>query len=71
MTPLYAVVHINLWLFNMVLIVYPHFGTETISIVLYLFGRPSIYTSSLEVAKQVVSTKSGFYKAEDTSAITL
>nr|BAL05101.1 cytochrome P450 [Phanerodontia chrysosporium] len=51
--------------------VYRDAGTETISAIPYVFGPPCIYTSSPEVAKQVVSTKGQFFKAYDTTLITL
>ena len=41
---------------------YARFGTETISTVPYLFGDPAIYTCSLEVARQILSTQGEFYK---------
>ncbi|EIM82087.1 cytochrome P450 [Stereum hirsutum FP-91666 SS1] len=51
--------------------VYERAGVETISVLAYLFGRPSIYTCSIEVAKQVVATKGQFEKPLDTSQIVL
>ncbi|KAL7277610.1 hypothetical protein ACG7TL_008537 [Trametes sanguinea] len=51
--------------------VYSRAGTETISALPYLFGTPAIYTSSPEVARQVVSTKGQFFKEHDTVLITL
>ncbi|GJE92691.1 cytochrome P450 [Phanerochaete sordida] len=51
--------------------VYKAAQSETISVIPILFGRPSIYTSSAEVARQVVSTQSAFYKTQETTEITL
>ena len=48
--------------------VYPRYGTETISIVGYMFGKPTISTISVEVAKQIVSTKGDYIKGEELSA---
>jgi len=45
--------------------VYKRYRSETISVVPFLFGRPSLYTSSLEVAKQVLSANAPFEKAPD------
>ncbi|KAI0656081.1 cytochrome P450 [Cubamyces menziesii] len=50
---------------------YARHGTETISSLPYLFGEPAIYTSSLEVARQIVSTRGSFYKHTETTGITL
>ncbi|KAI0323885.1 cytochrome P450 [Cubamyces sp. BRFM 1775] len=51
--------------------VYARYGTETISSLPYLFGEPAIYTSSLEVARQVLSPRGGFYKSREFTATTL
>ncbi|KAH9895604.1 cytochrome P450 [Cubamyces lactineus] len=51
--------------------VYARHGTETISSLPYLFGSPAIYTSSLEVARQVLSTRGAFYKSREFTAVTL
>ena len=49
--------------------VYPKHGTETISIVPYLFGQPSILTINLEVARQIISPKGmDWIKSEQISA---
>ncbi|KAF8216595.1 cytochrome P450 [Mycena galopus ATCC 62051] len=37
--------------------IYPRFGSENISIVPFLFGQPFLYTSSLEVANQILSSQ--------------
>ena len=50
---------------------YSRYGTETISALPYLLGGPAIYTSSLEVARQIVSTKGSFCKSPEITAITL
>ena len=51
--------------------VYGHAGTETISAIPYLFGKPVLYTSALEVARQIVSTRGSMHKERDTIEITL
>ncbi|GJE92705.1 cytochrome P450 [Phanerochaete sordida] len=51
--------------------VYRDAGTETITTLPYLFGPPCVYTSSPEVARQVVSTKGQFFKELGTVLITL
>ncbi|KAH9912149.1 cytochrome P450 [Epithele typhae] len=51
--------------------VYKRHGTETISSLPYLFGGPAIYTSSLDVARQIVAMKGEFYKTKEMTAITL
>ena len=51
--------------------VYKDLGSDTICFIPYLFGMPTIYTCSLDVARQIVSTRGGFYKSEDMSEITL
>ncbi|KAI0323886.1 cytochrome P450 [Cubamyces sp. BRFM 1775] len=50
---------------------YARYGTETISCLPILFGGPAIYTSSLEVARQIVSTRGSTYKHIETTRITL
>jgi hypothetical protein len=48
-------------------LVYHRFGNDTVSVVPFLFGAPSLYTRSMEVTRQVVSAgeKTGtFGKAE-------
>ena len=52
-------------------LVYARFGTETISSLPYLFGEPAVYTCSIEVARQIVSTRGPFYKSPEITAITL
>ena len=37
-----------------VLAVYKRYASETISVVPFLLGRPLVYTSSLEVARQIL-----------------
>ncbi|KAJ7578342.1 cytochrome P450 [Mycena floridula] len=51
--------------------VYSKYGVETMSVIPYLAGRPTIYTSSLEVARQMVSMKGQFHKENETSQIVL
>ncbi|KAH7916826.1 hypothetical protein BV22DRAFT_1042520, partial [Leucogyrophana mollusca] len=51
--------------------VYRRYGSETIAMLPFLFGRPSLYTSSLETARQMLSTKSPFEKAPDATAAVL
>ncbi|KAF8483089.1 hypothetical protein JB92DRAFT_1659845 [Gautieria morchelliformis] len=48
--------------------VYKRYKSETISVVPFLSGSPSIYTSSLEVAKQVLSGTTHYIKAPDSTA---
>lgn len=51
-------------------LVYHRFGNDTVSVVPFLSGKPTLYTRSMEVARQVVSAgeKTGvFGKAEDMS----
>ncbi|KAG7093007.1 hypothetical protein E1B28_009306 [Marasmius oreades] len=45
--------------------VYQEYGSETISVVPLLHGRPFLYTSSLEVAAQILSAKAPFWKSKD------
>ncbi|GJE92700.1 cytochrome P450 [Phanerochaete sordida] len=60
------------WQWKWRLTVYRDLGAETIAAVPFLFGVPVIYTSSLEVAKQIVTTKTtAFHKSRDTTEITL
>lgn len=48
---------------------YPRHGTETISLVPYVIGQPSIVTINLDVARQIVSSKSlDWIKSEEISA---
>ncbi|KIP03139.1 hypothetical protein PHLGIDRAFT_130320 [Phlebiopsis gigantea 11061_1 CR5-6] len=50
--------------------VYQRYGSETIAVVPFLYGRPIIYTSSLETGRAVLDTKNAFRKDEDaTSAV--
>ncbi|KAJ3558669.1 hypothetical protein NM688_g784 [Phlebia brevispora] len=56
------------WMWRWRNTVYPKFGTETISIIPYIFGQPTICTRSLQVAKQMVSPKGDFIKGEEISA---
>lgn len=51
--------------------VYERYGSETVAIVPFLFGRPIIYTSSLEVSREVLDTKNPFLKAEDATQAVL
>ncbi|KAF8966623.1 cytochrome P450 [Flammula alnicola] len=48
---------------------YKRFGSETISLVPFLIGPPTFYTSNLDVARQVASSSGGrsFYKPETAS----
>ena len=50
-------------------VVYKKFNAETISILPFLIGNPSVYTSNLDVARQVVAggVKSHWIKPEDAS----
>ena len=50
-----------------VLAVYKRYASETISVVPFLLGRPLVYTSSLEVARQILDS-SLFDKAPETSS---
>ena len=50
-----------------VLAVYKRHASETISVVPFLLGRPLVYTSSLEVARQILDS-SLFDKAPETSS---
>lgn len=45
-----------------VIAVYERFGATTISLIPWLFGPPLVYTSSLKVARQIVSTQGDFEK---------
>ncbi|KAJ8469056.1 hypothetical protein ONZ45_g17020 [Pleurotus djamor] len=49
--------------------VYSKYSAETISVFPLLSGKPSIYTSSLEVAKQIASTQKPFEKSHDTTRV--
>ena len=49
------------------LAVYKRYASETISVVPFLLGRPLVYTSSLEVARQILDS-SLFDKAPETSS---
>ena len=51
-------------------LVYARYGTETISALPWLFGEPAIYTSSIEVARQIVSTRNPLFKSPDITAVT-
>jgi hypothetical protein len=51
--------------------VYSKHGAETISVLPYLIGRPYLYTSSIEVARQVLSTKGQFEKTADMTDLLL
>lgn len=42
-------------------------GTETISIIGWLFGDPLIYTTSMVVARQIVAVRGPLVKPEDSS----
>ncbi|KAI0739305.1 cytochrome P450, partial [Irpex lacteus] len=47
--------------------VYQRMGTETISIIGWLFGDPLIYTTSMVVARQIVAVRGPLVKPEDSS----
>ncbi|KAJ8515205.1 hypothetical protein ONZ45_g7341 [Pleurotus djamor] len=49
--------------------VYERYGSETISQLALLGGGPTIYTSSMEAAKQIVSTKGQFTKSDASIAL--
>ncbi|KAJ8515192.1 hypothetical protein ONZ45_g7333 [Pleurotus djamor] len=49
--------------------VYSKYRAETISVLPLLSGKPSIYTRSIEVAKQIASTQRPFKKAEDANEV--
>jgi len=52
--------------------IYRRFGNDTVSVVPFIYGTPTLYTQSMEVTRQVVSVgeKTGvFGKAEETSRI--
>ncbi|KAJ7249522.1 cytochrome P450 [Mycena haematopus] len=51
--------------------IYSKYRVQTMSAIPYLSGSPSIYTSSMEVARQVVSVKGQFEKPEETSLLML
>lgn len=51
-------------------IVYERAGASTISVLAWLFGDPTIYTTSIEVARQIVSTRGQFEKPPETTMIT-
>lgn len=57
----------------MLLPVYKNCKAETISILPFLIGKPSIYTSNLDVARQVVGggIQSYWIKPEDASTALL
>ena len=57
--------------FPTTLSVYAEAGTETISALPYIFGPPAIFTSSLEVARQILSGKGPFVKPIESTRITL
>ncbi|OJA14732.1 hypothetical protein AZE42_13619 [Rhizopogon vesiculosus] len=35
--------------------IYRRFGNDTVSVVPFIYGRPTLYTQSIEVARQIVS----------------
>lgn len=47
--------------------VYQRVGSRTISVVALLSGEPAIYTTSPEVARQIVSTRGTTEKAPDST----
>ncbi|KAF7359878.1 Cytochrome P450 [Mycena venus] len=49
--------------------VYPRYGSQTISALGLLNGHPAFYTISLNVARQVLSTKGQFEKAPETTDV--
>ncbi|KAJ7915447.1 cytochrome P450 [Mycena leptocephala] len=49
--------------------VYPKYGLQTISALGLLNGHPAFYTISLDVARQVLSTKGQFEKAPETTDV--
>lgn len=51
--------------------VYKRYGSETIAVVPFLFGRPIVYTSSLETSRAVLDTKNAFRKDEDATQAVL
>ncbi|KAJ6473258.1 cytochrome P450 [Mycena sanguinolenta] len=51
--------------------VYSKYGVQTMAVIPYLSGSPSIYTSSMEVARQIVSVKGQFEKPEEVSLLML
>lgn len=50
------------------LAVYKEYGSETISAVPFVYGPPLIFTSSLEVANQVLDGHGPFDKHPDSTA---
>lgn len=64
--------HLDLTKFP-ICIVYKKCKSETISIIPWLIGKPNVYTSNLDVARQVVAggIKSQWIKPEDASRIFL
>ncbi|KAJ7680799.1 cytochrome P450 [Mycena polygramma] len=59
------------WQWNWRNKVYEKYGVHTMSVLPYLSGRPTLYTRSMEVARQVLSVKGQFDKPAETTAITL
>lgn len=63
--------HVVRWIdvFITFLTVYEPVGAKTISIVAWLLGDPLIFTTSMEVARQLVTTRGQFEKSSETTAI--
>ncbi|KAJ6507149.1 cytochrome P450 [Mycena vitilis] len=59
------------WQWNWRNKVYEQYGVHTMSVLPYLSGRPTLYTRSMDVARQVLSVKGQFEKPVETTAITL
>jgi len=53
------------WQWDFRNIVYRRLESETIAVVPYLLGEPSVYTSSMELSRQLLSSKLPFEKSED------
>jgi hypothetical protein len=49
--------------------VYSKYGLQTISVLAYLSGQPTIYTISMDMARQFLSVKGHIEKPEETTLI--
>jgi hypothetical protein len=63
----------TIYLSQIFFVVYKKLKSETISVLPFLVGKPTIYTSNLDVARQVVAggVKSPWIKPEETSIFVL
>ena len=50
-------------------VVYERIGAKTISVIGWVLGDPTIYTTSMEVARQIINTRGHLEKSYETTAI--